>query len=189
MGFRQMHSTKVGLVLNLLTSSILPQHNVVFDDMLSTVVSITASYLEVWIRLSISSNSWVQFMLYQEDDTELDDEWLTSDEGLTRFCKDREQIVGRFKGEKSPSVRGPQYYEEGLVVRERVTSRTEGASVREPGTDGNHAPIAQSQNDGSSYSQDIPVPMENVRPEGNEDLSVTYPSVEALVRNVHVRSS
>ena len=29
--------------------------------------------------------------------------------------------------------------------------------------------------------------MENVRPEDTEDQSVTYPSVEALGRNVHVR--
>ena len=32
-------------------------------------------------------------MLDQEDDPELDDEWLTSDEQLTRFIKAREKIV------------------------------------------------------------------------------------------------
>ena len=37
-------------------------------------------------------------MLDQEDDPELDDEWLTANEELTRFSKDREQIVGRVKG-------------------------------------------------------------------------------------------
>ena len=31
--------------------------------------------------------------------------------------------------------------EEDLVVRERVPSRTDRPSVREPGTNGNHAPI------------------------------------------------
>ena len=40
--------------------------------------------------------------------------------------------------------------EEDLVVRERVPIRTERPSVREPGTNGNHAPIGQSQNNGSS---------------------------------------
>ena len=40
--------------------------------------------------------------------------------------------------------------EEDLVVRERVPSRTDGPSVREPGTNGNHAPIGQAQNDSSS---------------------------------------
>ena len=80
-------------------------------------------------------------MLYQEDDPELHDEWLTADEQLTCFIKSREQIVGRFKGTESPSVRGPQSSKEDLVVRERVPSRTERPSVREPGTNVNHAPI------------------------------------------------
>ena len=31
-------------------------------------------------------------MLDQEDDPELDDEWLTVDEQLTRFRKDREKL-------------------------------------------------------------------------------------------------
>ena len=40
--------------------------------------------------------------------------------------------------------------EEDLVVRERVPSRNEMPSFREAGTNGNHAPIGQAQNDGSS---------------------------------------
>ena len=42
-------------------------------------------------------------MLYQEDYQELDDEWLTSDERLTRFSKAREKIVGRVKVSELPS--------------------------------------------------------------------------------------
>ena len=89
-------------------------------------------------------------MLDQEYDPELDDEWLTADEQLTRFRKAREQIVGRIKGTESPSVQGPQSSEEYLVVMERVPSRTEMPSVREPGSNGNHAPIGQAQNSGYS---------------------------------------
>ena len=89
-------------------------------------------------------------MLDQEDNPELDDECLTADEQLTRFSKAREQIVGRVKGTESPSVQGPQYSEEDIVVRVRVPIRTEIPSVREPGTNGNHVPIGQAQNDGSS---------------------------------------
>ena len=37
-------------------------------------------------------------MLNQEDDPDLDYEWLTAYEQLTRFSKAREQIVVRFKG-------------------------------------------------------------------------------------------
>ena len=43
----------------------------------------------------------------------------------------------------------------------------------EPGTNGNHAPIGQAQKDGSSAnSQEIPVSMENVCPEGTVDQYV-----------------
>ena len=76
-------------------------------------------------------------MLDQEDDSYLDDEWLTADDQLTRFRKAREKIVGRVKGTESPYVQGSQSSEEDLVVWERVPSRTEIPSVREPGTHGN----------------------------------------------------
>ena len=59
--------------------------------------------------------------------------------------------------------------EEDLVVRERVLSRTERKSVREPGTNGKNVPVGQSQNEGSSANiQEIPISIENVRPEGTE---------------------
>ena len=87
-----MNITQVGLVINLLTSSISPQYYVVFDDMLCTVMSSTAAYTEVWIRLVTSRNSSIQVVLDQEDDPEL------YDEQLIRFIKARDQIVGRIKG-------------------------------------------------------------------------------------------
>ena len=93
--------------------------------MFSTVMSSTATDPEFWIRLVTSRNSKIQVMLDQEDDPELDDEWLTADEQLTRFRKAREKILGRVKGIESPSVQGPQSSEEELVLRERVPSRTE----------------------------------------------------------------
>ena len=74
MGFSKIHSTQVGLVINLLTGSISPQFHVVFDDMLSTMMSSTAADPEVWISLFTSRNSRIQVMLDQEDDPELDDE-------------------------------------------------------------------------------------------------------------------
>ena len=42
-------------------------------------MSITAADPEVWIRLVTPSNSRIKFILDQEDDPELDDEWLTAD--------------------------------------------------------------------------------------------------------------
>ena len=112
MGFSKMHSTQVGLVLNLLTGSISPQFHVVFDDMFSTVTSSTSADPEVWIRLVTSRNSRIQVMLDQEDDPELDDEWLTADEQLKHFRKAREQIVGRVDISESPYVQRTQYSEE-----------------------------------------------------------------------------
>ena len=181
MGFRKMHSTQVGLVLNLLTGSISPQYNVVFDYMFSTVMSSTSANPEVWIWLVTSRNSRIQVMLDQEVDPYLDDEWLTADEQLTRFSKAREQIVGRFKGTESPYVQGPQSSEEDLFVKERVQSSTERPSVIEPVTNGNHAPIGQAHNGGSSANiQEILVSMDNVCPEGTEDQFVTSTSGEAF---------
>ena len=80
MGFRKIHSTQVGLVLSLLTGSISPQYHVVFDAMLSTVVSSKDTDTEVWIRMVTPRNSRIQVMLDQEDDTKLDDDWLTANE-------------------------------------------------------------------------------------------------------------
>ena len=102
-----MHSTQVGLVLNLLTGSISSQYHVAFDDMLSTVASITAADSEFWIRLVTSSNSRIHFMLDQEIDTKLDREWLAADGRLTRFSRSREQIVGRVRGSELTSDQGP----------------------------------------------------------------------------------
>ena len=57
---------------------------------------------------------------------------------------------------------------------EEAPIRTDRTQVREPGTDGNHAPIGQAQNDGSSDSQEILVSMDNVRPERTVYQSITY---------------
>ena len=67
MGFKKMHSTQGGLVINMFTGSISPQYNVVFDDMFCTVVSSTATDTEVCISLVTSRNSRIQGILEQED--------------------------------------------------------------------------------------------------------------------------
>ena len=107
MDFRKMHSTQVGWVLNLLTGSISPHYHVVFDDIFSTVMSSKAVDPEVCIRLVTSRNSRIQVMLDQEDDPELDDEWLTANEKLTYFSKAIKEIVERVKGSEYASVQVP----------------------------------------------------------------------------------
>ena len=58
-------------------------------------------------------------VLDQENDLDLDEIFLISDERLTRFSETRFRILGRVKGLETPSVQGPQYYEEYLVVCDR----------------------------------------------------------------------
>ena len=84
---------------------------------------ITALDPELWIRLVTSSNSVIWVMLYQENDPELDNGWLTADEQLTCFRKAIEKIIGRVKEAESPSVQGIQYYEEDLVMRGGVSNQ------------------------------------------------------------------
>ena len=67
MGFRKVHSTQVGLVLNLLTGLNIQQYHVVFDDRFSTVVSSTDLDPEVCIILVTSRKSRIQVILDQED--------------------------------------------------------------------------------------------------------------------------
>ena len=55
---------------------------------------------------------------------------------------------------------------------------------------GTMQPLLKVQNDGSSAnSQEILVLMDNVRPEGTEDQSITSEDSEDLRRNVHMRRS
>ena len=57
------------------------------------MVSSTAADPEVWISLVASIKSRIFVMLDQEDDPDLDDEWLNNNERLTRFIKARDKIV------------------------------------------------------------------------------------------------
>ena len=55
---------------------------------------------------------------------------------------------------------------------------------------GTMRPLLKVQNDGSSAnSQEILVSMDNERPEGTEDQSITSTDGEDLRRNVHMRRS
>ena len=86
---------------------------------------------------------------------------------MTHFRISRERVVGRFKVPESPSVQGPQYFGEDLVVKDRVPISTERPSVIEPVTYGKHDIIFQACNDiPGSNRQEIPVPTDNGHPKG-----------------------
>ena len=64
MGFRNIHSTQVGLVLNLFNVLLSPQYHVIFYDMFYTVIIIKSVDPEVCIRLVTSRNSRIQVATY-----------------------------------------------------------------------------------------------------------------------------
>ena len=66
----------------------------------------------------------IQVMSDQEDDKQLNEKWLTANDWLTYFIKDRYSSIRRFKGAELPSVEGPYYSEEEVFLGGRVTSRT-----------------------------------------------------------------
>ena len=87
MGFSNLHSSEVPLVLNLQTGSITPQYHVVFDDFFSTVSSIERETdpPEHWSDLCLDNSTYIPTDSLEQDVHNnqtffLDDEWLTPDE-------------------------------------------------------------------------------------------------------------
>ncbi len=89
MGFSNLHSSEVPLVLNLETGSITPQYHVVFDDQFSTVTSVEREIdpPDNWDQLCLENTTYIP--IEAADDTvgsaavpaaTLGFEWLTSEE-------------------------------------------------------------------------------------------------------------
>ena len=93
MGFSRLHSTMVGLILNLNTRSISPQFHVVFDDMFTSVVSNQTEVVpKIWTSLLMSPSARLHVTLDTEAQVELDDEWLTPEESLKREATRRQLL-------------------------------------------------------------------------------------------------
>ena len=86
MGFSCMHSTLVGLVLNLHTHSISPQFHVVFDDMFTTVTSPDNETVvpKIWSDLITCPEARLRVQLDEDSDPLLADEWLSPEEASER---------------------------------------------------------------------------------------------------------
>ena len=98
--------------------------------------------------------------------------------------------MGKFKLAESPYFPKNQSSEEDLVVRERIPRMTESPSFRKYGTNGNHDPVGQAQNDGYNADiQEMLVSMKFLCPVETEYQSVTSPSGEILGVNVHLVQS
>ena len=79
-GFSQLHSSDVPLILNLQTGSISPQFHVVFDDSFSTVASVEKEQdpPDHWEELCLENTHRIP--LEKEDHQYLPDDWLTPEE-------------------------------------------------------------------------------------------------------------
>ncbi len=87
LGWSPKHASTVPLVLNLTTGKVSPQFHVVFDDWFSTVSSKPDGTEEPidgedWTNLLVSDKFQVHFD--ENDNVELDDEWLTELERIER---------------------------------------------------------------------------------------------------------
>jgi hypothetical protein len=93
MGFSRSHSTLIALILNLMTKSITPQFHVVFDDMFTSVHSNHDMEPATWRQLITSPNCRLKVVLDDEDNPDLSDEWLSTDERLIRDNMRRRNAV------------------------------------------------------------------------------------------------
>jgi hypothetical protein len=93
MGFSRSHSTLIALILNLVAKSITPQFHVVFDDMFTSVHSNHDMEPDTWRQLITSPNCRLKVALDDEDNPDLSDEWLTTDERLIRDNMRRRNAV------------------------------------------------------------------------------------------------
>lgn len=95
LGFSKIHSSLIGLVLNLLTGSISAQWHVVYDDTFSSVHSPAEEVPEVWNQLLMSKSARRQVTLDEDAAPWLADEWLTADERAVKDNDRRRQAVTR----------------------------------------------------------------------------------------------
>jgi len=94
MGFSRLHSSLVGLVLNLSTKSISAQFHVVFDDYFSTVPTSGGTIDQTsWLKLITFPSARLRYIFDETDDPCLADEWLTPDEAAHRQQQRRQDAV------------------------------------------------------------------------------------------------
>ena len=87
LGFSDMHSSRVGLILNPRTGRVSPQFHVVYDDHFETVANDGSVVPPSWPELVLSSSEVIA--LDEDAHPELDDEWLSDEEKKER--RDAEQ--------------------------------------------------------------------------------------------------
>ena len=98
LGFSRMHSTMIGLILNLRTKFISPQFHVVFDDMFTTITSNEDEVVPaIWSHLLMSPSARLRVTLDQDATPELDDDWLSAEDAENRRNARRDWIQQQSK--------------------------------------------------------------------------------------------
>ena len=82
LGFSCIHSTIMGIILNLNTWSISPQFHIVFDDMFTTIASAQNEEVvtKIWTKTITNTNSHLHVSLDEDNNPTLADELLAPEE-------------------------------------------------------------------------------------------------------------
>ena len=158
MGFSRLHSTLIGLILNMTTRSISPQFHVVYDDMFSTVHSNEGSIPEQWRKMITTPNARLQVLLDEHDDPELSNEWLSNEERQARENAARQRAI------QTPTyVRDMEQHSDGNVMqrsrKEEIQEVHTAGDVRS-GAGDNLGSASSDRRDASNSQDQLSAPLE-----------------------------
>ena len=89
LGFSDLHSSRVGLILNPRTGHVSPQFHVVYDDHFETVANDGDYVPPSWPELVLSNSHTVA--LDEDANVELDEEWMNEEEIAARRARERDR--------------------------------------------------------------------------------------------------
>ena len=92
LGFSDLHSSRIGLILNPRTGNVSPQFHVVYDDHFETVASDGEHIPPSWPELVLSNSHIVA--LDDDESADLNDEWLSDEEVGARQERERRRRRG-----------------------------------------------------------------------------------------------
>jgi hypothetical protein len=152
MGLSAKHASTVPLIMNLSTLTITPQFHVVFDDWFTSVNSTRPDEpISDLVWNDLFENSRYQYFFDDDDDVELDSEWLTENERAQREHQDRDtQIRQHQRKEAQPKFPEQEAVEKDSTIHEEPPDEAPPQSPREkippaeiPPTDQEESPTGE----------------------------------------------
>ena len=134
-GFSNVHSSDVPLILNLRTGHVSPQYHVVFDDDFSTVCSIPANAdpPSWWNEIDLEENS-IQIPLDENTPAILDKDWLSPEELEERSRHNIRQAQLRLKADVA-SVPNTEQSTAPTTTTSVTSESSSPPPIEEPSTD------------------------------------------------------